>query len=156
MGANVQWDANSITVSRDKGVALNGVDVDCGEIPDAAMTLAPVALFAEGVTTIRNVYSWRVKETERMKAIVAELTKLGVEVEEGHDFLVIQPPSSTSGGQPDVKPSVAIDTYDDHRMAMCFSLVACAGVPVVIKDPKCTAKTFPDYFEKLSSIATDH
>jgi len=157
MGATVEWAPNSITVSRDVagGQGLVGVDVDCGDIPDAAMTLAVVALFAEGPTAIRNVYSWRVKETERMVAIVTELGKLGIQVEETRDDLVVHPPKKDpKTGLPVLPAGVAIDTYDDHRMAMVFSLVACAGVPVVINDPGCTSKTFPDYFEKLASITT--
>lgn len=148
MGCTVDWTANSITVSRktDGSQPLKGVDTDCGEIPDAAMTLATVALFVEDgkPTSIRNVYNWRVKETERMKAIVTELGKLGAQVEEGRDYCVVQPLK-------EIRPNVAIDTYDDHRMAMVFSLAAC-GAPVVINDPKCTAKTFPTYFDELSSL----
>lgn len=147
MGATVEWEANTITVSREAGKKLQGVDVDCGDIPDAAMSLATTALFAEGYTAIRNVYNWRVKETERMKAIVTELRKLGAGVEEGHDYCVIHPPNV-------IKPNVAIDTYDDHRMAMAFSLVACGGIPVVIRDPGCTAKTFPTYFEELARLSS--
>ncbi|CBN78624.1 3-Phosphoshikimate 1-Carboxyvinyltransferase [Ectocarpus siliculosus] len=148
MGATLTWEANAMTVSRDLETPLRGVDVDCGEIPDAAMTLAVIALFAEGPTAIRNVYNWRVKETERMKAIVTELGKLGAEVEEGRDYCIVTPPKA-------VKPRVAIDTYDDHRMAMCFSLAACAGVPVTINDPECTAKTFPTYFKVLGDLTTN-
>lgn len=147
MGASVKWTPTTITVSREPTTKLRGVDVDCGDIPDAAMSLATTALFAEGPTAIRNVYNWRVKETERMKAIVTELRKLGADVEEGHDYCVIQPPAI-------VKPNVAIDTYDDHRMAMSFSLVACGGVPVIIRDPRCTAKTFPTYFEELARLTS--
>lgn len=147
MGASVKWTDNSITVSRNPGTKLKGIDVDCGDIPDAAMSLATTALFAEGETAIRNVYNWRVKETERMKAIVTELTKLGADVEEGRDYCIIRPPTV-------VKSGVEIDTYDDHRMAMAFSLVACGGTPVVIRDPKCTAKTFPTYFEELSRLSS--
>mmetsp|Transcript_7195 Transcript_7195/g.10733 ORF Transcript_7195/g.10733 Transcript_7195/m.10733 type:complete len:475 (-) Transcript_7195:2-1426(-) len=147
MGATVRWEDNSITVLREEGKKLKGVDIDCGEIPDAAMTLAVIALFAEGQTAIRNVYNWRVKETERMKAIVTELRKLGAEVEEGHDFCIVQPLSEEK-----IKANVAVDTYDDHRMAMCFSLAACLGVPVTINDPNCTAKTFPTYFTVLKSL----
>ena len=149
MGAKVEWGSDTITVSRDpaRDGPLRGVDVDCGEIPDAAMTLAVLALFAEGPTTIRNVASWRVKETERMRAIVDELGKLGAEVEEGADFCVVQPLAA-------LKPSVAIDTYDDHRMAMCFALAACGGVPVVINDPGCTSKTFPTYFDVLARLSS--
>jgi len=149
MGATVTWAAESITVTRDPDVKLKGVDVDCGKIPDAAMTLAVAALFAEGPTTIRNVYSWRLKETERMKAIVAECTKLGGVVEEFRDYCVIHPPKDNV-----INDNVEIETYDDHRMAMTFSLAACGGVNVIIKDPGCTAKTFPTYFEMLEGIAT--
>eukprot|EP00934_Nitzschia_sp_Nitz4_P001811 Nitzschia sp. Nitz4//scaffold193_size40683//6025//7536//NITZ4_007494-RA/size40683-snap-gene-0.54-mRNA-1//-1//CDS//3329540264//1811//frame0 len=149
MGAKVTWGPDSITVTRDPSVKLKGVDVDCGKIPDAAMTLAVVALFAEGPTTIRNVYSWRLKETERMKAIVAECTKLGATVEEFEDYCIIHPPKDNK-----VNNNVLIETYDDHRMAMTFSLAACGGVNVIINDPGCTAKTFPTYFEMLESIAT--
>lgn len=149
MGATVTWAPDSITVTRDKDTSLTGVDVDCGKIPDAAMTLAVVALFANGPTTIRNVYSWRLKETERMKAIVAECTKLGATVEEFTDYCIIHPPKDNK-----VNDNVLIETYDDHRMAMTFTLAACADVNVRIHDPKCTAKTFPTYFEMLDSIAT--
>ena len=149
MGATVTWAPESITVTRDPNTRLRGVDVDCGKIPDAAMTLAVAALFAEGPTTIRNVYSWRLKETERMKAIVAECTKLGATVEEYEDYCVITPPEGNV-----VNDNVVIETYDDHRMAMTFSLAACGGVNVIIDDPGCTAKTFPTYFDMLGGIAT--
>ncbi|GKY91861.1 hypothetical protein MPSEU_000157700 [Mayamaea pseudoterrestris] len=149
MGATVVWAPDSITVSRDADTRLQGVDVDCGDIPDAAMTLAVAALFADGSTTIRNVYSWRLKETERMKAIVAECTKLGAFVEEFTDYCVIHPPQDNK-----LNDNVLIETYDDHRMAMTFSLAACGGVNVIINDPGCTAKTFPTYFDMLESIAT--
>lgn len=149
MGATVTWAKDSITVTRDPAVRLKGVDVDCGKIPDAAMTLAVAALFAEGPTTIRNVYSWRLKETERMKAIVAECTKLGGVVEEYRDYCVIHPPEGNK-----LNDNVLIETYDDHRMAMTFSLAACGGVNVIINDPGCTAKTFPTYFDMLEGIAT--
>eukprot|EP00568_Trieres_chinensis_P001275 CAMPEP_0183309788 /NCGR_PEP_ID=MMETSP0160_2-20130417/25544_1 /TAXON_ID=2839 ORGANISM="Odontella Sinensis, Strain Grunow 1884" /NCGR_SAMPLE_ID=MMETSP0160_2 /ASSEMBLY_ACC=CAM_ASM_000250 /LENGTH=508 /DNA_ID=CAMNT_0025473865 /DNA_START=31 /DNA_END=1557 /DNA_ORIENTATION=- len=149
MGAKVTWGPESITVTRDPDVKLKGVDVDCDKIPDAAMTLAVAALFAEGPTTIRNVYSWRLKETERMKAIVAECTKLGATVEEFRDYCIIHPPKDNK-----VNDNVLIETYDDHRMAMTFSLAACGGVNVIIHDPGCTAKTFPTYFEMLEGIAT--
>ena len=148
MGATVDWKPNSITVSKPEGKKLNGVDVDCGDIPDAAMTLATVALHCDGPTKIRNVYNWRVKETERMRAIVDELAKLGVETEEGEDYLVVHPPKDGK-----IKPDVAIDTYDDHRIAMVFSLAATMGVPVVINDPGCTAKTFPTYFTVLDDLS---
>jgi len=149
MGAKVSWQPESITITRDKSVKLRGVDVDCGEIPDAALTLAVAALFAEGPTTIRNVYSWRLKETERMKAIVAECTKLGATVEEFEDYCIINPPPNNA-----LNENVLIETYDDHRIAMAFSLAACAGVNVHIHDPGCTAKTFPTYFEMLESISS--
>ena len=149
MGATVKWEPESITVTRDASQRLKGVDVDCGKIPDAAMTLAVAALFAEGPTTIRNVYSWRLKETERMKAIVAECTKLGATVDEFEDYCIIHPPTANK-----VNENVLIETYDDHRMAMTFSLAACGDVNVIINDPGCTAKTFPTYFDMLESIAT--
>jgi 3-phosphoshikimate 1-carboxyvinyltransferase len=149
MGATVEWQPNSITVSRrmDGTQRLKGVDVDCGEIPDAAMTLSVLGLFAqdEQPTAIRNVYNWRVKETERMKAIVTELRKLGGEVEEGRDYCVVKPLGR-------IKSGVDIDTYDDHRMAMVFSLAACGGEAVTINDPACTAKTFPTFFDELRKL----
>ena len=123
---------------------LVAVDLDCNHIPDAAMTLATAALFASGTTTLRNIASWRVKETDRIAAMATELRKLGAIVEEGADFIRITPAR--------LKPA-AIDTYDDHRMAMCFSLAALAGVPVTIRDPGCVAKTFPEYFAVFASIA---
>ena len=142
MGASVEWHANSVTVTG-TGV-LKGVDVDMNRMPDAAMTLAVAALFASGETTIRNIYNWRVKETERVQAVSTELRKLGATVEEGYDFIVINPP-------PRVLPA-SIDTYDDHRMAMAFSLAACGNAAVEIRDPGCTRKTFPDYFDVLSGL----
>jgi 3-phosphoshikimate 1-carboxyvinyltransferase len=147
MGATVEWAPSSVTVTGPPRGTLRGVDADCIDIPDAAMTLAVVALFANGPTTIRNVASWRVKETERMRAIVDECTKLGASVEEGADYCVITPPV---GG---VKPNVEIETYDDHRMAMAFALVAAGGTPVTILDPGCTRKTFPTYWEALEAVA---
>jgi 3-phosphoshikimate 1-carboxyvinyltransferase len=114
------------------------------DMPDAAMTLAVVGLFADGPTAIRNVYNWRVKETERMTAMVTELRKLGAEVEEGHDYLIVNPPAEWQ--------SAAIDTYDDHRVAMAFSLAACGPVSVTINDPDCVSKTFPDYFAVFQSL----
>ncbi|MCX7892949.1 MAG: 3-phosphoshikimate 1-carboxyvinyltransferase [Burkholderiales bacterium] len=125
---------------------LRALDADLNHIPDAAMTAAVLALFADGPSTIRNVASWRVKETDRLAAMAAELRKVGAAVEEGADSLRIAPPA---GG---LTPGAAIDTYDDHRMAMCFSLVCLAGVPVRINDPGCVAKTFPGYFDALRSI----
>ncbi|MED6183147.1 hypothetical protein PIB30_035358 [Stylosanthes scabra] len=147
MGAKVTWTENSVTVTgppRDPSgrKVLQGVDVNMNKMPDVAMTLAVVALFANGPTAIRDVASWRVKETERMIAICTELRKLGATVEEGPDYCVITPPEKLN--------VTAIDTYDDHRMAMAFSLAACGDVPVTINDPGCTRKTFPDYFEVLA------
>lgn len=146
MGAKVEWSPYSITISGPPRGQLKAIDHNCNDIPDAAMTLAVAALFANGQTAIRDVYNWRVKETERMKAIVAELTKLGATVEEGRDYCVITPPA-------DGVKSARIETYDDHRMAMAFSLAACSGVPVAILDPGCTRKTFPTYFEVLDTVA---
>ena len=111
------------------------------------MTAAIAALFADGMCVLRNIGSWRVKETDRITAMATELRKLGATVEEGSDFLKITPPASH------LTPHVAIDTYDDHRMAMCFSLVALGGVPVRINDPECVGKTFPRYFDALASIS---
>ncbi|XP_010264165.1 PREDICTED: 3-phosphoshikimate 1-carboxyvinyltransferase 2 [Nelumbo nucifera] len=149
MGAKVTWTENSVTVTgppRDSSSRkhLRAIDVNMNKMPDVAMTLAVVALFADGPTAIRDVASWRVKETERMIAICTELRKLGATVEEGPDYCVITPPERLN--------VTAIDTYDDHRMAMAFSLAACADVPVTIKDPGCTRKTFPDYFEVLQKF----
>ncbi|KAJ7950970.1 3-phosphoshikimate 1-carboxyvinyltransferase [Quillaja saponaria] len=149
MGAKVTWTENSVTVcgpQRDASSVkvLQGVDVNMNKMPDVAMTLAVVALFANGPTAIRDVASWRVKETERMIAVCTELRKLGATVEEGRDYCVITPPEKLN--------VTAIDTYDDHRMAMAFSLAACGDVPVTIKDPGCTRKTFPDYFEVLQTF----
>ncbi len=125
---------------------LKAIDADLNHIPDAAMTIAVAALFADGTTTLRNIGSWRVKETDRIAAMAAELRKVGATVEEGPDFIRITPPSA-------LIPHAEIDTYDDHRMAMCFSLVALGGVPVRINDPKCVAKTFPEYFEAFQCLA---
>lgn len=149
MGAEVTYGKNSITISRQPHVQLVGIDEDCGDIPDVAMTLAIVGIFAKGKTIIRNVYNWRVKETERMVAMVTELTKLGVKVEEGRDYLVVY---GLESGQ-SLNNNVEIETYDDHRVAMCFALAACAGVHVTILDPGCTSKTFPDYFDKLAAMS---
>lgn len=119
--------------------------MDMNHIPDAAMTIAVAALFAEGPTSIRNIYNWRVKETDRLHAMATELRKLGVEVEEGRDFITVTPSAQLK--------HAAIDTYNDHRIAMCFSLVALSDTAVTINDPGCTSKTFPDYFDKLASIS---
>jgi len=124
---------------------LRAVDADFNHIPDAAMTVAMLALFADGPSTLRNIGSWRVKETDRIAAMATELRKVGAQVEAGPDSLKISPPAA-------LLPAT-IDTYDDHRMAMCFSLVALGGVTVRINDPGCVAKTFPDYFSVLAGIS---
>ena len=142
MGAEIEWGDDYVISRCGK---LTAVDMDFNHIPDAAMTIATTALFAKGTTSIRNVYNWRVKETDRLSAMATELRKVGAEVEEGEDYITIVPPSNLQ--------HAAIDTYDDHRMAMCFSLVALSDTPVTINDPKCTSKTFPDYFDKLSALS---
>jgi 3-phosphoshikimate 1-carboxyvinyltransferase len=148
MGANVTMGDDWIEVrgvGNDHG-KLDPIDMDFNLIPDAAMTIAVAALFADGTTTLRNIASWRVKETDRIAAMATELRKVGAKVQEGEDFLVVTPPEKLT-------PNAAIDTYDDHRMAMCFSLVSLGGVPVRINDPKCVGKTFPDYFERFLALA---
>ena len=144
MGATITMGDN--WVEAESHGKLRAIDADLNFIPDAAMTIAVAALFAEGTTTIRNIASWRVKETDRIAAMTIELRKVGAIVEEGADYIKITPPSMLT-------PNAVIDTYDDHRMAMCFSLVALGGVPVRINDPKCVGKTFPEYFEVLASIS---
>jgi 3-phosphoshikimate 1-carboxyvinyltransferase len=143
MGAKVLVQENAIEVSG--GGKLKPIDMDMNHIPDAAMTAAVLALFADGGSTIRNIASWRVKETDRIAAMATELRKLGADVAEGADFLKIFPPKK-------ITPNVNIDTYDDHRMAMSFSLAALGGVAVRIADPDCVAKTFPGYFKEFSKI----
>ncbi|MCG9750144.1 3-phosphoshikimate 1-carboxyvinyltransferase [Vibrio brasiliensis] len=143
MGAEIEW-GDDYVISRVG--ELKAVDMDFNHIPDAAMTIATTALFAQGTTAIRNVYNWRVKETDRLAAMATELRKVGAEVEEGEDYLIVTPPAQLT--------HAAIDTYDDHRMAMCFSLVALSDTPVTINDPKCTSKTFPDYFDKLEGLSS--
>jgi 3-phosphoshikimate 1-carboxyvinyltransferase len=143
MGARVEFGPDWIEVSC--AGKLKPIDMDLNHIPDAAMTAAIAALFADGPSTIRNIGSWQVKETDRITAMATELRKLGASVVEGPDFLKITPPAK-------LNPGVAIDTYDDHRMAMCFSLTALGGVPVTINDPDCVAKTFPAYFKVLASL----
>ncbi|TDF41653.1 3-phosphoshikimate 1-carboxyvinyltransferase [Alteromonadaceae bacterium M269] len=141
MGAKINWGETFIEVSADQ---LSAIDMDMNHIPDAAMTIATAALFAKGKTRMSNIYNWRVKETDRLSAMATELRKVGAVVEEGHDFISIEPPEQIIHAE--------IDTYNDHRMAMCFSLVALSDTPVTINDPGCTAKTFPDYFERFASI----
>lgn len=142
MGAKIEWGDDYISVEKGE---LIGIDQDMNHIPDAAMTIATAALFAKGPTSIRNVYNWRVKETDRLFAMATELRKLGVEVEEGEDYITVTPAENLQ--------HATIDTYNDHRIAMCFSLVALSDTAVTINDPGCTAKTFPDYFEKLETIS---
>ncbi|EPE0973974.1 3-phosphoshikimate 1-carboxyvinyltransferase [Salmonella bongori] len=143
MGATITWGDDFIACTRGE---LRAIDMDMNHIPDAAMTIATTALFAEGTTTLRNIYNWRVKETDRLFAMATELRKVGAEVEEGHDYIRITPPETLHHAD--------IGTYNDHRMAMCFSLIALSDTPVTILDPQCTAKTFPDYFEQLARIST--
>jgi 3-phosphoshikimate 1-carboxyvinyltransferase len=148
MGATVEVGEHWISAARPAdGKLLTGIHLDCNHIPDAAMTLAVVALFAQGETTLDNIASWRVKETDRIAAMATELRKLNARVTAGADFLKITPPDAAHPLRP-----AAIDTYDDHRMAMCFSL-ASFGVPLRIRDPGCVAKTFPDYFDRFAAVA---
>jgi len=152
MGATVSMGENWIECGG-TGI-LRAIDADFNHIPDAAMTIAVAALYAEGTSTLRNIASWRVKETDRLAAMATELRKVGASVEEGPDFLRITPPAQLS--------PATIDTYDDHRMAMCFSLAslngtARSGARIRINDPKCVAKTFPEYFERFAAITgSDH
>ena len=143
MGARVERGDTYVSVTRD---TLHAIDMDLNHIPDAAMTIATMALFVKGTTTLRNIYNWRVKETDRLYAMATELRKVGAEVEEGEDYLKITPPKQLK--------HAAIDTYDDHRMAMCFSLLALDPVSVTINEPECVAKTFPAYFDVLESISS--
>jgi len=145
MGARVEMGEDWIEARAPANGKLQAIDTDLNHIPDAAMTIAICALFAEGTTVIRNIASWRVKETDRIAAMAIELRKVGAIVEEGADYIRITPPDRLTA-------NASIDTYDDHRMAMCFSLVSLGGVPVVVNEPGCVAKTFPDYFEVLASL----
>src|SRR5574344_2845063 len=148
MGAEIEGGPNWLHVQRGAW-PLRAIDLDCNHIPDAAMTLAVMALYAQGTTTLCNIASWRVKETDRIAAMATEARKLGAVVEEGADFICITPPQDARAWR-----AASIHTYDDHRVAMCFSLAAFnpAGLPVRIEDPKCVAKTFPDYFEALFTL----
>ena len=150
MGAKIESGPNWLHIQRGAW-PLKAIDLDCNHIPDAAMTLAVMALYADGTTTLRNIASWRVKETDRIAAMATELRKLGATVVEGQDYIQVTPPAGIADWK-----AASIHTYDDHRVAMCFSLAAFnpAQVPVRIEDPKCVAKTFPDYFEALFSVAT--
>ncbi|OKP05324.1 3-phosphoshikimate 1-carboxyvinyltransferase [Xenorhabdus eapokensis] len=142
MGATIRWGDDFVECERG---TLTGIDMDMNAIPDAAMTIATTALFAQGETVIRNIYNWRVKETDRLNAMATELRKIGAEVEEGDDYIRISPPEKLNHAE--------IETYNDHRIAMCFSLVALSETPVTILDPGCTAKTFPDYFNQLEKLS---
>jgi 3-phosphoshikimate 1-carboxyvinyltransferase len=144
MGADIMYEDNAIVASA--GQYLRGIDMDFNHIPDAAMTIAVVALFAEGTTILRNIASWRVKETDRIHAMATELRKVGATIDEGADYISITPPAKLR--------AASIDTYDDHRMAMCFSLVALGGVGVRIHDPRCVNKTFPDYFTAFAALTS--
>ncbi|ASJ96809.1 MULTISPECIES: 3-phosphoshikimate 1-carboxyvinyltransferase [Shewanella] len=142
MGAEIEWGDDYIIA---RSAALNAVDLDMNHIPDAAMTIATAALFAKGTTTLRNIYNWRIKETDRLAAMATELRKVGAIVEEGHDYISVTPPAKLN--------TADIDTYNDHRMAMCFSLLAFADCGITINDPDCTSKTFPSYFEQFAALA---
>ena len=147
MGAAVAFFDDAIEVRHESGEKLRPIDMDLNHIPDAAMTAAVLALFADGPSTLRNIGSWRVKETDRIAAMATELRKFGAGVEEGADWLRVSPPKALSANQ-------KVDTYDDHRMAMSFSLVALGGVAVTINDPGCVAKTFPEFFDAWRKIVS--
>lgn len=153
MGANINAGEDWIEVAGVKNAngKLNGITIDCTEIPDAAMTLAVAALFAEGPTRLNSIASWRVKETDRIAAMAKELKKVGAIVEEGADYIVVQAPPSQSDWK---SPAEGIDTYDDHRMAMCFSLAAFGPNALKINDPNCVAKTFPTYFAEFAKVVS--
>ena len=152
MGANISAGEGWIEVSGVKNAngKLNGITMDCTEIPDAAMTLAIAALFAEGPTRLNNIASWRVKETDRIAAMATELRKVGATIEEGADYIVVNAPSHGDWKS----PNEGIDTYDDHRMAMCFSLAAFGPNALKINDPNCVAKTFPTYFAEFAKVVS--
>ena len=151
MGAKITAGEDWIEVAGVKNAngKLNGITLDCTEIPDAAMTLAVAALFADGPTRLNNIASWRVKETDRIAAMAKELKKVGAVVEEGADYIVVNAPASLGDWK---SPSEGIDTYDDHRMAMCFSLAAFGPNALKINDPNCVAKTFPTYFSEFATV----
>ncbi|MCX7896642.1 MAG: bifunctional 3-phosphoshikimate 1-carboxyvinyltransferase/cytidylate kinase [Rhodocyclaceae bacterium] len=146
LGAQIEWEEHAIVARAPATGKLRAFDLDLNAIPDAAMTLAILALFADGPSVLRNIASWRVKETDRIAAMAKELAKIGAKVEEGADWLAVSPPTTFVS-------HAAIATYDDHRMAMCFALVAFAGVPIRILDPACVGKTFPGFFDALARIA---
>ncbi|WP_386689955.1 3-phosphoshikimate 1-carboxyvinyltransferase [Lonepinella sp. MS14437] len=144
MGAKITWGDDFIQAEQGD---LVGIDMDMNHIPDAAMTIATTALFVKGETCIRNIYNWRVKETDRLTAMATELRKVGASVEEGEDFIRIQPLELSQFKHAEIA------TYNDHRMAMCFALIALSNTEVTILEPKCTAKTFPTFFDEFLSIA---
>lgn len=142
MGTVITRGDRYIEASLSAGKVLKGITLDCTKIPDAAMTLVPMALKTEGAVRLTGIASWRVKETDRIAAMAAEMNKFGARVESGPDWIEVERGAT-------VAENVEVATYDDHRMAMSFSLAAAAGVPVVIKDPGCTAKTYPAYFDEF-------
>ena len=148
-GAQITWEDSAIIAQAPTDGRLLAIDADMNHIPDAAMTLAVMALFVEGTTRLTNIGSWRVKETDRIAAMATELRKLGATVDEGADWISITPPAVLTA-------NVAIDTYDDHRVAMCFALASLGarGVPIRINDPACVNKTFPGYFQALNSVVS--
>jgi len=146
MGANVTQGNNWIEVRGVDEAGLQAIDIDCTPIPDAAMTLAVLGLFAKGTTRLTGIASWRVKETDRIAAMECELKKFGATVSSGDNFIEVSPPETWTS------PIGGVDTYDDHRMAMCFSLAAFGPVPLEINDPACVSKTFPHYFDELRSV----
>ncbi|MDA8869582.1 3-phosphoshikimate 1-carboxyvinyltransferase [Methylophilaceae bacterium] len=143
MGAEIEYKSDSIQVSRASNI--KGLEIDCIEIPDAAMTLAIMAVFADKPTKLKNIGSWRVKETDRILAMDNELTKMGVEVSTTHDSMTIFP-------QKQLNDNISIKTYNDHRIAMCFSLFCLKNLNITIQDPNCVSKTYPDYFKDLKSV----
>ena len=142
MGARVELGVDWIEASATQ--PLHAIDYDCTQIPDAAMTAAVLGCFAQGRTRLTGIGSWRVKETDRIAAMATELRKLGAQVEEGPDWLAVHGPTRWR--------EAAVDTYDDHRMAMCCALAAAGGVPVHVRDPQCVSKTFPDFFSRLAAL----
>ncbi|UAL41679.1 3-phosphoshikimate 1-carboxyvinyltransferase [Shewanella inventionis] len=142
MGAQIEWGDDHIIARKSP---LTAIEMDMNHIPDAAMTIATAALFAKGTTKLTNIYNWRIKETDRLAAMATELRKVGATVEEGHDYITITPPETLN--------TADIDTYNDHRMAMCFSMMAFADCGITINDPDCTSKTFPNYFEQFAGLA---
>jgi len=143
MGAKIEYKSDSIQVTKASG--LKGLEIDCVEIPDAAMTLAIMAVFADKPTKLKNIGSWRVKETDRILAMDNELTKMGVEVSTTHDSMTIFP-------QKQLNDNISIKTYNDHRIAMCFSLFCLKNLNITIQDPNCVNKTYPDYFKDFKSV----